>query len=104
MNTFQATAQVIGVLVIVGSAASCAARAQPYVTPAPNESFLHANPNALHDLLGSLLSGTYPGQADDMRNLDASCKDLGEAKQRQWGMYNQCQENHQQLVEKGLAR
>jgi hypothetical protein len=80
-----------------------AVNAQPYVQPAPGESFLHANPNALHDMLGHLMNGTYPGQTDDMRSLDAACKDMGEAQQREWNMFNQCQENHRQLVEKGLA-
>jgi hypothetical protein len=75
-----------------------------YVRPGPNESFLHANPGALHDILGNLLSGTYPGEADMMRSMDAACKDMSPADQQQWGLFNKCQENHRQLVERGWAR
>jgi hypothetical protein len=70
-----------------------------YRQPGPGESILHANP----DLLGNLLAG-MPSLTDVNRSMDAACKDLGVDEQKRMGMFYQCQENHQQLLERGLAR
>jgi hypothetical protein len=65
----------------------------------PTLKFVPVNHNVPHDL-----PAADPGLTDLLRLLDAACKDEGEALQREQRMLNQCQENHRQLVDKGLAR